>query len=123
MHFLAKRQDCFEAPYVCALAFCVASNVAQGQDAKKDIPSVAREALKCLVTIETKDGLGKASSQASGFLVSNDGKVVTNYHAIQGAASGPVLFGNAWVARALAKEFINRSGPLATSRGATHIPP
>src|SRR5215469_10993063 len=88
MHFLAKRQDCFEAAYVCALAFCVASNVAQGQDAKKDIPSVAREALKCLVTIETKDALGKASSQASGFLVSNDGKV--SRHPGRSLWTGPV---------------------------------
>lgn len=92
MHFLAKCPACFEAAYICTLALCVSSNVARGQDANKDIPSIAREALKCVVTIETKDSLGKALSQGSGFLVSNDGKVVTNYHVIQSATSGTVRF-------------------------------
>src|SRR5215472_1159750 len=92
MHSLARRLGCFEAAYVCAFALCVTSNVARGQDTKKDIPSIAREARKCVVTIETKDALGKSLSLGSGFLVSNDGRVVTNYHVIQEAASGTVRF-------------------------------
>src|SRR5260370_40956886 len=66
--------------------------VAQDRDSNKDIPSIAREALKSVVTVETKDGLGKALAQGSGFIVSNDGKVITNYHVIQGAASGEIRF-------------------------------
>jgi S1-C subfamily serine protease len=92
MHFLVKRLGCFEAAYVCAFALCLTSDVSRGQDTKKDIPSIAREALKCVVTVETKDTLGKSLSQGSGFLVSSDGKVVTNYHVIQGASSGTVRF-------------------------------
>jgi hypothetical protein len=64
----------------------------QKQDIGKDIPSIAREALKSVVVIETKDGLGKSLGQGSGFIVSSDGKVVTNYHVIQGASSAEIRF-------------------------------
>jgi S1-C subfamily serine protease len=66
--------------------------VAQERDSNKDIPSIAREALKSVVTVETKDGFGKSLGQGSGFIVSSDGKVITNYHVIQGAASGEIRF-------------------------------
>jgi len=69
-----------------------APGVAQEQNLKKDIPSIAREALKSVVIVETKDGLGKPLLQGSGFIVSSDGKVVTNYHVIQGATSGEIRF-------------------------------
>jgi S1-C subfamily serine protease len=70
------------------LSGCV---VAQ-ERASENIPSIAREALKSVVTVETKDGLGKSLGQGSGFIVSSDGKVITNYHVIQGAASGEIRF-------------------------------
>lgn len=62
------------------------------QDAEKDLPSISREALKSVVEIETKDQEGQPLSQGSGFVVSNDGKIVTNYHVIQGAAFAVALF-------------------------------
>ena len=69
-----------------------ASVLPKSQDVGKDIPSIAREALKSVVVIETKDGLGKPLGQGSGFVISNDGKLVTNYHVIQGATSAEVRF-------------------------------
>jgi len=69
-----------------------ASALPQKQTVEKDIPSVAREALKSVVVIETKDGVGKSLAQGSGFIVSSDGEVVTNYHVIKGAASAEVRF-------------------------------
>src|SRR5258707_1227016 len=70
------------------------SAIPQNQAIEKDIPSLAREALKSVVVIETKDGLGKLLAQGSGFVVSRDGDVVTNYHVIQGATSAEVRFPN-----------------------------
>jgi hypothetical protein len=74
-----------------ALSLWVPAAVAQN-DTTKDIPVIARQALKCVVTIETKDEQGKPLGQGSGFIVSNDGRFITNYHVIQGAASGVVRF-------------------------------
>src|SRR5882724_1271040 len=71
---------------------CAAPAIAQEQSLKKDIPSIAREALKSVVTVETKDGFGKPLLQGSGFIVSIDGKVVTNFHVIKGATSGEIRF-------------------------------
>ena len=92
MHFLAKCPSCIGAISAFLFMPFVLNIVVKGQDAKKDIPSLAREALRCVVTIETKDAVGKPLSLGSGFLVSNDGRVVTNYHVMQSAASGTVRF-------------------------------
>jgi hypothetical protein len=78
---------------IVAIAFSlwVPAAVAQN-DTTKDIPAIARQALKCVVTIETKDEQGKPMGQGSGFVISNDGRFITNYHVIQGAVSGVVRF-------------------------------
>jgi putative serine protease PepD len=71
---------------------CASSAVAQEREIRKDIPSIAREALKSVVTVETKDSLGKSLGFGSGFIISGDGKVVTNYHVIQGATAAEIRF-------------------------------
>ncbi len=70
----------------------IAPAFSQKQVAEKDIPSVAKETLKSAVIVETKDRLGKSLEQGSGFLVSSDGRVITNHHVIEGAASAEVRF-------------------------------
>jgi S1-C subfamily serine protease len=92
MRFLAKYPARIGVTCAFLSVPCVMNIVVKGQDVKRDIPSIAQEALRCVVTIETKDVLGKPLSLGSGFLVSSDGRVVTNYHVIQGAASAAVRF-------------------------------
>jgi S1-C subfamily serine protease len=92
LRYLTKSLVYSEAMFVTVVTLWAASALAQEQDFRKDIPSIAREALKSVVTVETKDGLGKPVGQGSGFIVNRDGNVVTNYHVIQGATSGEIRF-------------------------------
>jgi S1-C subfamily serine protease len=57
-----------------------------------DVVTIARDATKSTVAVVTSDSSGKALTQGSGFLVSGDGKVLTNYHVIAGADSAIVKF-------------------------------
>lgn len=53
---------------------------------------VARLATPATVTILTYDSLGDAMSRGSGFVVRDDGVIVTNYHVMDGASSAVVRF-------------------------------
>lgn len=56
--------------------------------------TVAREATPAVVTIEVYPEAGEESSQGSGFIVSPDGLVVTNYHVVKGSSFGLVRLPN-----------------------------
>ena len=92
LRYLTKSLVYSEAMFITVVTLWAASVLAQEQDFRRDIPSIAREALKSVVIVETKDGQGKPLGQGSGFIVSKDGKVITNYHVIQGATSGEIRF-------------------------------
>jgi Flp pilus assembly protein TadD len=51
---------------------------------------IVRESSPAVVLIVTSDASGNALAQGSGFIVSADGKVITNYHVIEGANSAMV---------------------------------
>lgn len=68
---------------VLSLLSSVASiGAAQTSSAKKDIPSIARAANGSIVSIVMSDGNGKPIAQGTGFVVTKDGLIVTNYHVI-----------------------------------------
>jgi S1-C subfamily serine protease len=72
---------------VCLVAGVVA---AQSAPSRKNIPAIARAANGVIVSIITSDKDGKPVAQGTGFLVSTDGRIVTNYHVIKGASSAIV---------------------------------
>ena len=73
------------------LIFLTAGTVAaQSAPPRKDIPAIAKAANGVIVSIITSDKDGKPVAQGTGFLVSKDGRIVTNYHVIKGASSAIV---------------------------------
>jgi S1-C subfamily serine protease len=60
----------------------------------KDVSAIAREGLKSVVSIAVFDAAGTPLKDGSGFIISRDGKLVTNYHVIEGASSALVKFGD-----------------------------
>jgi len=63
------------------------SNLAQSASAKKDIPTIAKLANQSIVSIVMSDKNGNPIAQGSGFLATNDGLIVTNYHVISEGSS------------------------------------
>jgi hypothetical protein len=55
-----------------------------------DIPAISREARGAVVSIVMADKSGQPIAQGSGFVVSRDGQIVTNYHVIKSGASAVV---------------------------------
>jgi S1-C subfamily serine protease len=66
----------------------------QGPNTVEDIPTLTRKALPAVVLVVASDKSGDEVRQGSGFLISGDGKVVTNYHVIEGIASAVVKLPN-----------------------------
>jgi Trypsin-like peptidase domain len=63
---------------------------AQSALPRKDIPAIARAANGAIVSIIMSNKDGQAVAQGSGFLISKDGRVVTNYHVIESGSSAIV---------------------------------
>ena len=59
-----------------------------------DIPAISREADGSIVSIVMSDKDGHPLAQGSGFLVSKNGHIVTNYHVIKNGASAVIKLPN-----------------------------
>jgi serine protease Do len=54
---------------------------------QENVAAVVKRSSDAVVLIVTSDSTGRETALGSGFLVSADGKVVTNFHVIKGAHS------------------------------------
>ena len=63
-----------------------------------DIPAISREANGSIVSIVMSDKDGHPIAQGSGFLISKDGHIVTNYHVIKTGRSAVVKLPKAFSA-------------------------
>ncbi len=67
-----------------------ALTAAQSAPPRKDIPTIAKTANGAVVSIIMSDKNGQPIAQGSGFVVSKDGRIVTNYHVIKSGSSAIV---------------------------------
>jgi S1-C subfamily serine protease len=65
---------------------------AQSAPPRRDIPAIAKAANGAIVSIIMSDKDGKPIALGSGFLISNDGAILTNYHVIAEGSSAVVKF-------------------------------
>ena len=79
----------FAFPLTLLLAGVVAAQTAPPQ---RNIPAIAKASNGAIVSIVMSDKDGKPIAQGSGFLVSKDGVIVTNYHVISEGSSAIVKF-------------------------------
>src|SRR5271166_1430693 len=83
--------------HMAAVLLLVAAMSAQNapstnKGARLDIPAISREANGSIVSIVMSDKDGHPIAQGSGFLISKDGQVVTNYHVIKNGSSAVIKF-------------------------------
>jgi hypothetical protein len=81
-----------------ALVFCLASvSTHRGsaqQSSSGDMSELVKSTIDAVVLIVVNDASGKPILEGSGFLVSSDGRIVTNHHVIAGASSAIVKLNN-----------------------------
>lgn len=75
-------------PVLIILAAALAT--AQSAPPRKDVPAIAKGANGAVVSIIMSDKDGQPISQGSGFVISKDGRVVTNFHVIRSGVSAIV---------------------------------
>jgi S1-C subfamily serine protease len=65
---------------------CLAVRV-HGETERIDLKALAKKARPAVMLLVVSDANGKDIATGTGFLVSSDGKLITNHHVIEGAAS------------------------------------
>jgi hypothetical protein len=76
---------------ICLLTGFVAALLGtQSTPPRKDIPAIAKAANGAVVSILMSDKDGHTIAQGTGFLISKDGRIVTNYHVIEDGSSAIV---------------------------------
>jgi S1-C subfamily serine protease len=82
-----KMRSRFAINFLSLILAIPIAAAAQSVPPRKDIPTIARAANGSIVSIVMSDDKGKPIAQGTGFVVSKDGLIVTNYHVIAEGSS------------------------------------
>lgn len=85
--------DC-AATSLMALLACTSALQGQAQQSQRNLSELVKTSVDSVVLIVVSDVNNKAVSEGSGFIVSSDGKIVTNHHVIADAHSATVKLNN-----------------------------
>ncbi len=96
---MRPQGDALMFRYMAAVPLLLAAMSAQNAPTTNkgrhlDIPAISREADGSIVSIVMSDKDGHPLAQGSGFLVSKNGHIVTNYHVIKNGASAVIKLPN-----------------------------
>jgi hypothetical protein len=81
------------ASCITALTLFCALN-GQAQQSQPSVSELVKSSVDAVVLIVVSDENGKPTVEGSGFIVSSDGKIVTNHHVVSGAHSAIVKLNN-----------------------------
>jgi len=80
--------------FLFAIAFAQAAQPQSSQQTSVDVSEIVKSSIDAVVLIVVSDASGKPILEGSGFLVTSDGRIVTNHHVIAGATSATVKLNN-----------------------------
>jgi trypsin-like peptidase len=80
--------------FLFAIALAQAARPQSSQQTSGDVSEIVKSSIDAVVLIVVNDASGKPTLEGSGFLVSSDGRIVTNHHVIAGATSATVKLNN-----------------------------
>jgi hypothetical protein len=78
---------------IAVLLFLSAAGI-MAQDRQPTVSDVVKSSIGAVVLIVVGDDSGKPTVEGSGFIISPDGKIVTNHHVVAGAHTGMVKLDN-----------------------------
>ncbi len=97
---MRKRLIVFGALLICSVAWNSPRSTAdQAQPNQRTVADVGKTSLDSVVLITTNDNLGRSLKEGSGFIISSEGRIVTNHHVIEGAASVTIKLSNGAIFR------------------------
>jgi S1-C subfamily serine protease len=74
-------------PFLLLMAVPLLASRARAETESIDLKALAKKARPAVMLLVVSDANGKEIATGTGFLVSSDGKLITNHHVIEGAAS------------------------------------
>ena len=81
-------------PLQCAMLFCLLGLLVSYSASQQNVSDVVKRSSDAVVLIVISNSSGEETALGSGFLVSADGEIVTNYHVIKEAHSAIVKLSN-----------------------------